>query len=90
MAQLELRVTPGAGSDTVGPYEAGALRVRVTRPPADGEANRAVLRLVAKAIGVPPTRLVLVAGERSRRKRLRVDGLDDDELERRLRLIGPA
>ena len=62
----------------------------MTRPPADGEANRAVLRLVAKAIGVPPTRLVLVSGERSRRKRLRVDGLDDDELERRLRLIGPA
>jgi uncharacterized protein YggU (UPF0235/DUF167 family) len=62
----------------------------VTRPPAEGEANRAVLRLVGRAIGVSPSRLVIVSGQRSRQKRVRIDGLDADELDRRLRRIGPA
>jgi uncharacterized protein (TIGR00251 family) len=90
VSQLVLHVTPGAASDGIGPFDDGILRVRVTRPPEDGEANRAVTRLVGRAIGVPPTSLVLVAGQRSRRKRVRVDGPDEAELERRLRLIGPA
>jgi hypothetical protein len=89
-SQLELHVTPGAASEVVARLEGGTLRVRVTRPAVDGAANRAVLRLVGKAIGVAPTRLVIVSGERSRQKRVSVEGLDADELERRLRRIGPA
>ena len=84
MADVELVVVPRASADRVGPYADGVLRVRVVRPPADGEANRSVLRLVADALGVPPSRLWLVAGARGRRKRLRVDGLDDAQLARRL------
>lgn len=88
MADVDVAVTPRASSDSVGPYVDGTLRVRVTRPPADGEANRAVLRLVARALDVPPGRLELVAGARSRRKRIRVIGLDDGELSLRLEAIG--
>jgi uncharacterized protein YggU (UPF0235/DUF167 family) len=88
MADLELAVTPRAATDRVGPYAEGVLRVRVTRPPADGEANRSVLRLVARALGVPPRSLRLVAGERARRKRVSVDGLDAAELGRRLAALG--
>lgn len=85
MADVELVVVPRASANRVGPYADGVLRVRVVRPPVDGEANRSVLRLVADALGVPPARLALVAGERGRRKRLRIDGIDEPELERRLR-----
>jgi hypothetical protein len=81
---LELAVTPRAATDRVGPFRDGVLRVRVTRPPADGEANRAVLRLVARAIGLPVSRLSVVAGERARRKRITIEGIDADELGRRL------
>ena len=90
MADLELRVTPGASTDRVGPFDDDVLHVRVTRPAAEGAANRAVLRLVGKAIGVAPTRLVLVRGERSRHKRVRVEGLDAAELGERLGRIGPG
>ena len=90
MSRLALHVTPGAASDGIGPFDDGILWVRVTRPPADGEANRAVLRLVGRAIGVAPTRLTIVAGVRSRQKRIRVEGIDATELDRRLRRIGPA
>jgi uncharacterized protein YggU (UPF0235/DUF167 family) len=85
VADVDLVVVPRASADRVGPYAGRVLRVRVVRPPSDGEANRSVLRLVADALGVPPSRLWLVAGARGRRKRLRVDGLDDAELDRRLR-----
>ena len=88
MADLELAVMPRAAADRVGPYRDGVLRVRVTRPPADGEANRAVLRLVARALGIGPSRLRLVAGERGRRKRVVVDGMNAQELVRRLGALG--
>jgi uncharacterized protein YggU (UPF0235/DUF167 family) len=87
MAVLEVAVVPRASAHRVGPYENGVLRVRVVRPPADGEANRAVIRLVADALGLAPSRLELIAGRTARRKRLRVDGIDPDELDRRLRAL---
>ena len=89
MADLDLVVTPRAATDRVGPWQDGVLRVRVTRPPADGEANRAIVRLVARALAVAPGRVELVGGARSRRKRVRVDGLARDELERRLADLAP-
>jgi uncharacterized protein YggU (UPF0235/DUF167 family) len=85
MAVLDVAVVPRASADRVGPYAGGVLRVRVQRPPADGEANRAVVRLVAAAIGVAPSRIELIAGMSGRRKRLRVHGMEAAELERRLR-----
>jgi uncharacterized protein YggU (UPF0235/DUF167 family) len=87
MAVLEVAVVPRASTNRVGPYENGILRVRVVRPPADGEANRAVIRLVADALGLAPSGVELVAGRTARRKRLRVDGIDSDELDRRLRAL---
>lgn len=91
MASLEVLVTPRAAAERVGPVEAGVLRIRVTRPPADGEANRAVQRLIARALDLPPSGLRLVSGERSRRKRFAIDALSATELAARLaRLDEPA
>jgi uncharacterized protein YggU (UPF0235/DUF167 family) len=86
--ELALRVTPRAEADRVGPYVAGLLQVRVRRPPADGEANRAVLRLVARALGLPPASLTLVAGARSRTKRCAVAGISASDLIARLSTLG--
>ena len=83
-----MRVTPRAVADRVGPYVDGTLQVRVTRPPVDGEANRAVQRLVAAALGVPPSAMSLVVGTRSRVKRFRVMGLSLADLEARLAALG--
>lgn len=88
MPDLEIAVIPRAARDVVAPFADGVLRVRVTRPPSEGEANRAVLRLVARALGIAPGRLELVAGARARRNRVRVTGLESDELARRLSALG--
>ncbi len=88
VADLHIRVVPRAAADRVGPLQDGVLAVRTTRPPSDGEANARVIRLVARALGVAPSEVELAAGARARTKRLRIAGLDEDELRRRLARIG--
>jgi hypothetical protein len=83
-----VRAHPRGPRDAVGPLLDGVLHVRVTRPATDGQANAAVRRLVADALGLAPSRVRLVAGERARMKRYEVEGLDPAELRTRLAGIG--
>lgn len=50
------------------------LKVRVAAPPVEGAANDALTAFLAKALGLPRSAVVLVAGERARIKRLRLTG----------------
>ena len=54
----------------------GRLKVAVTAPPVDGEANAAVIELLAKALGVPRRQVEVIAGASSRRKTVRIEGAD--------------
>ena len=71
-AEIALRVTPNARRRAL-EGETSALRAYVSVPPADGAANAAVQDLLAEALGVAKTRLVLVSGATSRIKRFRLD-----------------
>ena len=76
---LMVRLTPKGGRDTIGGIDALAdgrtvLMARVRAAPADGEANAALIRLIAKTVGVPPRDVALVAGATARLKRLTVSG----------------
>ncbi len=83
-----MRVTPRGERDSVDGFDAdGVLRVRVRAAPADGEANAAVVRLLARALGVAPGRVTLVSGATSRVKLLEIQ-LDEAELRERLRGAG--
>jgi uncharacterized protein YggU (UPF0235/DUF167 family) len=83
-AILEVIVTPRASAESLGPFRDGLLHVKVTRPPADGEANRAVSRLLATALGLALSDVVLAGGERARRKRFRLEGMTPAQLTGRL------
>jgi uncharacterized protein (TIGR00251 family) len=52
--------------------------VRVTAPPVDGKANRALCKLVAKRLGIAASRVTLASGDRSRTKVLEISGVDAD------------
>ena len=75
-----IHVTPRARRPGVGGCQAGALRVRVAAPPADGLANTACVTALAKALGVRRGAVQLDPGSRNRRKRVRIDG-DPERLE---------
>ena len=70
---LGLYVQPGAGRSTVVGRRQNALHVRVAPPPADGRANLAAEVLIADLFDVPRTAVSIVAGHKSRDKRVRVD-----------------
>jgi len=55
----------------------GVLQAKVTAPPVDGKANKALCKLIAKRVGVAPSRVSVVRGEKSRDKVVRVEGVDD-------------
>lgn len=70
--EIAVRVTPRASRNAV-LADGDAIRVTVTTVPEDGKANAAVVKLLAKALGVAKSRLVLVRGATSRDKVFRVD-----------------
>ena len=85
--EIRVRLTPRASSERIVLLEDGSLAVRVSAPPVDGRANEALVRAVAKALAVAPSRVELVRGDRSRVKTLRVRG-PGAELRRRLAGLG--
>jgi len=76
---ISVRLTPKGGRDAIDGIVQLAdgrcvLKVRVAAAPSEGEANAALLRLIAKAVAVPPRDVTLVAGATSRVKLLAVSG----------------
>ena len=72
--EVALKVTPRAARPGLGGTEAGRLKVRVAEPPVEGQANAAAARLLAKALGVPSSKVSLIQGATGRKKRFRVEG----------------
>jgi uncharacterized protein (TIGR00251 family) len=84
MARLAVRVTPRASADRIDGFDPeGRLRVRVTAAPADGAANAAVAKLLAKTLGLPGRDVMLVSGATAREKLFEVP-LDEGQLRERL------
>lgn len=70
--RLPLRVTPGARSQSLELGE-GVLLIKVTAKPTDGDANAAVLELLAQALGMATSRLRLLRGATGRNKLVQLD-----------------
>jgi uncharacterized protein YggU (UPF0235/DUF167 family) len=67
-----IRVTPRASANAVGGERDGALLVRVSAPPVDGQANDTVVEVVAKALDLPRSAVRLQRGAAARTKRVSV------------------
>jgi hypothetical protein len=73
---FDVLVQPRASRPKLGPIHGDRIKIAVTSPPVDGEANAAVIELVAKALGVARGAVEITAGAASRRKTVRVRGVD--------------
>jgi uncharacterized protein (TIGR00251 family) len=83
-ATLRVRVQPRASRHAIVGWAADVLRVAVTAPPVDGAANDALRRLLAAALGVAPSAINIVRGERGRDKIVRIVGITDVDVRARL------
>jgi uncharacterized protein YggU (UPF0235/DUF167 family) len=83
--RLAVRVTPRGGRDAVEGWtldDAGRplLKVRVAAAAADGQANAAVIAVLAKALGRPKSAITLLSGASARVKRIAIVGMDEGDL----------
>ncbi|MBI5287525.1 MAG: DUF167 domain-containing protein [Chloroflexi bacterium] len=83
-ARFSVRLTPRAGKDAITGWEGETLRARVSSAPVDGKANDALLRLLAKTLRVPASRITIVIGASGRTKVIEVDGISLDEIRARI------
>jgi uncharacterized protein (TIGR00251 family) len=81
--EVAVRVTPRSSRNAV-ELDGDIIKVRVTAPPAEGQANEAVLKTLAKALGIAPSRLSIVKGEISRDKTIQVQTLSRTDVFDRL------
>ncbi len=80
---IEVHVQPKASSNRMTVVD-GRIKVYVTAAPEKGRANKAVIKVLARELGVPKRVVSIKSGERSRTKLIEVEGLDLSEIERRL------
>jgi uncharacterized protein YggU (UPF0235/DUF167 family) len=69
-----VRLTPRGGADRIDGVADGALRARVAAPPVDEAANHALVRLLARELGVAPSAVRIVSGATARRKTVAIEG----------------
>ncbi len=81
---VPLSVRAGAPRSELSGVHAGMLRVRVTQAPEKGKANAAVVTLLSEALAIPKSRLEILSGATSTKKRVLVHGVDVDELREKL------
>lgn len=84
--RLSVRVQPRASrSELVGEHD-GALKIRLAAPPVEGEANRELVRFLARLLHVAPSRVRVVSGDSGRSKVVEVEGVSVEDVERALGL----
>lgn len=84
--RIALKVVPGAKRDEIAGPLGDRLKVRVAAPPEDGKANKAVCAVIAAALGIKPKSVSVVIGLASPEKIVRVEGVEESEVRRRLGL----
>jgi uncharacterized protein (TIGR00251 family) len=77
---LPVRIQPRASKDEiVGEYN-GALKIKLTSPPVEGEANRHCIEFLAKRLKIGKTQIEIIKGERSRDKMIKIIGVTKEDV----------
>ena len=82
---LAIRVTPRARRNEVAEVlNDGTIRIRLTAPPVEGKANKALIEFLSQILGVSKSRIAIVAGETGRDKLVSILDMDPEEAQRRI------
>lgn len=82
--RLSVQVVPNAKGNEIVGWHGEALKVKVQAVPENGKANKALVKFLAKELGVGKGGVRLVSGEKSRSKVVEIGGMIREELEARL------
>jgi len=84
---FSVHVQPRASRNEICGIQGDAIKLRLTSPPVEGEANRLCAEYLAKLLKVPKSAVTIIAGEKSRHKTLRVAGATTQAV---LALLAPS
>jgi hypothetical protein len=84
---VDIVVVPRASRSEIRGIYDGRLKIQLTASPVDGKANKALIQVMAKWLGVGRSQLEIIRGLAGRRKCLRVSGLNSDEALKRLESV---
>lgn len=80
MALLKIKVSPKASRNALLGWHADTLKIAVTAAPDKGKANAAVIKLLARELGIPARDIEIQSGQSNAHKAIGIDNLDDREL----------
>ena len=80
-AQLKVRVTPKASKNEIGDWRNGELQIRLTVVPEKGHANKALIALLAKKLGIGKGEIEIVSGSKSRQKVLKIRSFNQEKID---------
>lgn len=83
--ELPITVLPRSSRNAVVGLQDNRLKIKISRPPVDGQANAACCRLLAKLFNIPASKVTVVRGHSSRRKTIRLEGLTPEHARKVLR-----
>ena len=79
-ATIEIHLQPGAKRNEIVGFKEGVLYAKVTALPQKGQANRALVELMAQTLGMPKSAIDIIRGQSSRSKVIAVYGLTGEEV----------
>lgn len=83
---MDIKVVPGARNDQITGILGSRVKIRVSAPPEGGKANKAVCRLIAKALNTKGSGVTVIAGKTSPEKTIRISGVSENTIRERLNL----
>lgn len=86
-ATFQVKVHPRAKKNAITGVVGDALKVALTSPPVDGRANEACIAFFADFLNVARSSVTIAAGETSRNKVIRINGLSAAQIEAKLRVV---
>jgi uncharacterized protein (TIGR00251 family) len=78
--RLEIKVQPRSSRNQIAGEQDGVLKIKLTAPPVDGEANQALIDYLSDLLGIPKRSVNLIKGETSRNKLVEISGIDKEFL----------
>ena len=78
--EIKVRVLPRSSRTQIIGIEDDTYKVKLTAPPVEGKANKALIELLARRLGIGKGRVGIVSGSRSRLKTVRIHGLSPEEV----------
>jgi len=80
--QFKIKVQPRASRNEISGWQGDALKIRLTAPPVDGEANEACLKFLAEYFHVTRKQVKITSGLKSKHKVIEIEGLTEEQFRR--------